>query len=224
MILTCATNLETEEALTLLESTFGKIPTGTPPPGSVIARPTAPNGTQNAHEPMDKEQVYILLGSLLPGAADTDAPAIMVANSILSARLKAELREKQGLAYSVGSSVSFDREFGWQMCSMGTGKENYAAARDGILGELRRIQSEPVSAEELTTAQNTIWGTSLMRSLSRINQSFFMAVNEFLGRGYDYHDRLADLVRAVSVEDVQRVAKQYFDTEDYVLATVGDLE
>lgn len=224
MILTCATNLETEEALALLENTFGRIPTGTPPAASVIATPAAPSGARIAHEPMDKEQVYISLGSLLPGAADADAPAIMVANSILSSRLKAELREKQGLAYSVGASVSFDREFGWQVCTMGTGKDNYAAARDGILAELRRIQAEPVTAEELATAQNTIWGTSLMRRLSRINQSFFMAINEFLGRGYDYHDRLADLVRAVSIEDVQRVAKQYFDTEDYVLATVGNLE
>ena len=64
---------------------------------------------------MDKEQIYILLGSLLPGAPEPDAPAIMVANRILSARLALELREHQGIAYSVGSSVSFDRGFGWQI-------------------------------------------------------------------------------------------------------------
>ncbi|MBI3872050.1 MAG: insulinase family protein [candidate division Zixibacteria bacterium] len=224
MILTCVTNLPGDSAFAIIESSFGRIPTGTPPGNSAVAPPKPPSGVQIAHQPMQKEQVYIYLGGVLPGAADSDAAAIIVANQILSARLGDHLREKLGLAYSVGSSVNFDRDFGWYCCTMGTGKANYIKARDGILNEILRLQQDTVSAEELATAQNTLWGSSLTARLSRVNQAYFMGVDLFLGRGFDYADKMSAQMRAVAAADIARVARRWFDTQNYVLATVGNLE
>jgi len=223
MIVTCATNLSIDSTFALLEGSLGKILAGTPP-AVTIPKPVAPKGIVSAHKQMQKEQVYIYLGGLLPGASSPDAPAIMVANQILSARLGAELREKQGLAYSVGSSVRFDKDFGWLTCAMGTGKKNYATARDGILGEIRRLRNEPPTAEEISIAQNSIWGSTLTAQLSRVTQAYYMGMDEFIGVGYDHGEHLLELVRSVKPTDVQRVAKQYFDADNYVLATVGNLE
>jgi predicted Zn-dependent peptidase len=223
MIVTCVTNMPAEGAFSLLDRTFGQIDEGSPP-RSETAKPPAPQGAVVQHTPMDKEQVYINLGGLLPGATDADAPAIRVAGRILSSRLAYELREKQGLAYSVGASVNFDREFGWHMCTMGTGKDNYAQARDGIIQEIRRLQEELPTGEELEIAQNSIWGSALTAQLSRVNQAYYMGVNEFLGLGYDQSDHIAQQVRAVRPADVQRVARMYFDPDNYVLATVGTVE
>jgi len=220
---TCVTNLGTEDAFGLLERTLGQIGQGTPPQTGTM-RPTSPSGVISQHAPMEKEQVYIYLGGLLPGATDADAPAIRVAGQILSSRLAKELREKQGLAYSVGASVSFDREFGWHMCTMGTGKDNYLQAKEGILRELRRLQEELPAPEELEIAQNSIWGSALTAQLSRVNQAYYMGVDEFLGLGYEQEERTAKQVRAVQAADVQRVARLYFDPDNYVLATVGNLE
>jgi len=224
VILSCVTNLSPADAFALLDSTFGRLPAGAPTTINPIPAPQPPAGVVTQHKPMQKEQVYIYLGSLVPGASDPDAPALMVATQILSSRLGDELREKRGLAYSVGASVSFDHDFGWYICAMGTGKANYDSARTGILDEIRRIQSEPVSAAELETAQNTLWGSSLTARLSRVNQAYYMGVDEFLGRGYDDSDHLAEHVRKVTIADVSRVAKRWFSTESYVLATVGKLE
>jgi zinc protease len=222
-ILTCVTNLSTDTAVALLERTFGRIPQGTPPQVS-IARPAAPQGLVVRHEPMEKEQVYIYLGGPLPGASDANVPAIQVATEILSTRLAGELREKQGLAYSVGASVHFDREFGWHLCVMGTGKDNYPQAKDGILAEIRRLREELPTDEEVEIAQNSIWGSTLMRQLSRVNQAYYMGVYEYLGLGYDYAESIAGRIRAVRAADVQRVARTYFDTENYILATAGTIE
>ena len=222
-IATCVTNLAMEDAFGLLERTLGQIEAGTPP-RIVPMKPASPSGVISHHTPMDKEQVYIYLGGLLPGASDADVPAIRVAGQILSTRLAKELREKQGLAYSVGASVNLDREFGWQMCVMGTGKDNYAQAKEGILQELRRLQEELPAPEEVEIAQNSIWGSALTSQLSRVNQAYYMGVDEFLGLGYEQGERMAQQVRAVRAADVQRVARLYFDPDNYVLATVGDLE
>lgn len=223
MILTCVTNMPTASAFELLERTFGQIEKGTPPHPRITV-PPAPKGIVTQHTPMEKEQVYINLGGLLPGAVDADAPAIQVAGRILSKWLADELREKQGLAYSVGASVNFDRDFGWQMCTMGTGKDNYQQAKAGIIEQLRRLQEDLPTEEELEIAQNSIWGSSLMTQLSRVNQAYYMGVDEFLGLGYDYSEHAARQVRAVRAADVQRVARKYFDPDNYVMATVGTAE
>jgi zinc protease len=223
IILTCVTGMSGDEAMALLDSTFGKFPTATPA-AVTIAPPAAPQGVQTGHKTMQKEQVYIYLGGPIPGAKSADMAALLVANQILSARLGDELREKQGLAYSVGSSVQFDRDFGWMICKMGTGKANYPKARDGILAEIHGLQSVPVGKDELETAQNTLWGSSLTSRLARTNQAYYMGVDEYLGLGYDFTDHMIDKVRAVTAEDVLRVAKQYFPTGNYVLATAGQTE
>lgn len=223
IILTCVTGMPTDSAMMVIEQTFGTM-TGAPPTTVSIPIPLSPSTVQAEHKAMQKEQVYIYLGNTVAGAGSDDMPALMVANNILSARLGNELREKQGLAYSVGSSVQFDREFGWFACKMGTGKANYAKARDGILDQIRLLHETPVGGEELETAQNTLWGSSLTSRLSRVNQAFYMGVDEFLGLGYDFSDRMIGNIRAVTAADVQRVAKQFFHADSYIVATVGEVE
>lgn len=223
MILTCVTNLDPANAFALIEEHFGKLPEGTPP-AVRVENPVPPSGEVSRHQPMEKEQVYIYLGGPIPGASDSAAAAVQVATRILSSRLGNELRERQGLAYSVGASVRFDRDFGWYAATMGTGHDNYPKARDGMLAEIRRLGETAPSAEEVEIAQNTIWGSGLTAGLSRITQAYEMGVDEFLGLGYDYSERMAVAVRAVTPEQVRLAAKRWFDPQNYILATVGKLE
>ncbi|GAF87866.1 unnamed protein product, partial [marine sediment metagenome] len=170
---------------------------------------------------MQKEQVYIYLGGLLPGISSPDKEALIVMNSILSSNLGLNLREKEGLAYSVGSSVKLDREFGWYIVSMGTRPDNYQKALDGILTQMGRMKTSLPTGEELEKAKNGLWGRMLMYRLSRVNQAFWMGVNQFKGYGYDYDEFYIEKIRAVTPEDVRRVAQTYLDTKNYVLAVVG---
>jgi predicted Zn-dependent peptidase len=51
-----------------------------------------------------------------------------------------------------------------------------------------------------------------------------MGVHEYLGLGYDYAETAAEQIRAVRPADVQRVARAYFDTRNYILATAGTID
>ena len=220
MILTVATNLPPEKVLSLIKSNFGDLPEGgfgtiSIPKPNVISKPA------EVIQKMEKKQVYIYLGNLLPGINHPDAPALVAANSILSTRLGQNLREKKGLAYSVGSSVKFDKDFGWFVASIGTRPKNYDVALAGILNEINQIKEAPVTEKELETAKNSLWGNQLFYRLSRINQAYYMGVNEFLGVGYDYDPVYIEKIRAVTQEKVIEVAQKYLDTQNYVLAVVG---
>ena len=220
MIVTVVTNSPAEEMMGRIQNAFGDMQRVDFPLPNIVAPPelTAPVKAQNI---MEKEQVYIYLGGPLPGIFSADVPALKVMNSILSSRLGLNLREKQGLAYSVGSSVSFDKQFGWFVSSIGTRPQNYEVALKGILAEMRKLKEEEVALQELEKAKNGIWGNMLFYRLSRVNQAYFMSVNEFKEVGYDYDDKYIQHIRTVTAEQVKQVAEKYLDTENYVLAVVG---
>lgn len=220
MIITVGTNYDADTMMTMLENVFGDMPAvefASPAP----VPKTNLKGMRGAHFEMDKEQVYIYLGGILPGADHPDAIAIKVAAEVLSSRLRLNLREREGLAYSVGAGVAFDPEFGWFICSIGTGAQNFETARDGILVEIEKLKSEGLTSKELETAKNSLWGRTLTRRLSRINQAYYMGVNEYLGLGYDYEKVFVPAMRALTVEDIKSAADKYFDTDNYVIATAG---
>ena len=222
MIMAIATNIEPDTIMGWINNTFEQMPRDNSPYPKVPI-PAKPSGLVEVHHEMDKEQIYIYMGSLTPGLKSPDAPAIDMASSIISTRMRLNLREKQGLAYSVGMGVDFMPDFGWTVVSMGTGFENYEVAKNGLIAEIRQVMSAAPQEDELAKARNSTWGSMLLAKASRINQAFYMCKNEFLGVGYDYEDDYLTKVRQVTTADVQRVAIDYFDTENMVIATAGKL-
>lgn len=220
LIITMVTNLPAQEMMGKIQNAFGDMPR-VDFPAPVIPAPDSLTMMVKAQDIMEKEQVYIYLGRPLPGIFSGDVPALKVMDEILSSRLALNLREKQGLAYSVGSSASFDKQFGWFVASIGTRPQNYQVALKGILAEMEKMKEETATPEELEKAKNGIWGSSLFYRLSRVNQAYFMSVSEFKEVGYDYDQRYIDHIRQVTAEQVQQAAQKYLDTENYVLAVVG---
>jgi zinc protease len=222
MIITVCTNMPADQMMDKIKNAFGNMVRVDFPEPEVPA-PTPLSSPLKATKEMEKEQIYIYLGQPMPGIQSPNAPALALMNSILSSRLGLNLREVKGLAYSVGSSISFERDFGWFIASIGTRPQNYQEALDGILGEMKKIKQEEVTPDELEKAKNGIWGRMLFYRLSRINQAYFMGVNEFRGAGYDYDDKYIESLRKVTIDQVKEVAEKYLSADNYVLAVVGKM-
>ena len=209
-----------DQMINKIKSAFGDLQRVDFPEPNISA-PSPLSAPLKAEKEMEKEQIYIYLGQPMPGIGSPDAPALALMNSILSSRLGLNLREVKGLAYSVGSSITFDKDFGWFIASIGTRPQNYQEALDGFLGEMKGIRQEEVTPEELEKAKNGIWGRMLFYRLSRLNQAYFMGVNEFRGAGYDYDDKYIESLRKVTIDQVKQTAEKYLSTDNYVLAVVG---
>jgi zinc protease len=222
LIITVVTNLDADQMMNKIKNAFGNM-SKIDFPQPQVPSPSPLDSAIKVEKIMEKEQVYIYLGEPMPGIKSLDAPALDLMNSILSSRLGLNLREVKGLAYSVGSSIHFDKDFGWFIASIGTRPQNYQEALDGILGEIKKIKEEKVTPEELEKAKNGIWGSMLFYRLSRINQAYYMGVNEFRGVGYDYDDKYIETLRKVTVDQIKQVAEIYLNTDNYVLAVVGKM-
>lgn len=170
---------------------------------------------------MEKEQAALSLGLPLTGRESPEVPALQLMTSILSSRLASQLREVQGLAYAVGANAQFFPGFGWLQVSLATTPANLEVAREGIFKEMSRMKEGLVEEMEREAAINGAWGSFLMSCLSSINRAYYASLFELLGLPIDYGLGLRQRLNRVSREEIQRVARAYLDTENFVLAITG---
>lgn len=220
IILAIATSRDTSEVLEWVVQRFAQLA----PNQTLVAGPTAPQPlmvSREEHAELNKEQIGIYLGGMLPGANDPSSVSLEVALSVLSSRLWGNLRERQGLAYSVGAGGAFDRDFGWWYCVMGTSADKYQRAYDGILLEIDKLRLDGPTELELKQTRNQIWGRLMSAKLSRINQAYYMAVNEYLGRPPSYDPEYLNALTKVELVSVAQAMLRHIRIDATVLATAG---
>ena len=221
MIISVTSNRDVNEVRDWLYNRFGRLTDLSENlEASEPIRPTV-LAKEEVHTELDKEQIAIYLGSPLPPANDPDEAALELATSILSERLYLNLREKQGLAYSVGAGAGFDRSCGWYYCSIGTGSENYQTALEGIILQIEKLKFDGPTQEEIKRTKNKIWGRLMSSKLSSINQAYYLGLNEYLNRSVDYDKTYLESLEKVTFDDIRRVASVYFRTDNYILSSAG---
>ena len=103
----------------------------------------------------------------------------------------------------------------------GVNPANVEQAIDGILEEVRRLRDEPVPANELADSQSYLTGSMPLRLETNEGVARTLLHMERHELGLDYLQRYSDLVKAVTVADIQAVARRYLDLEVSALAIAG---
>src|SRR5262249_51102361 len=141
------------------------------------------------------EQVHLFVGVPSIAMPDESRFACYILNTILgggmSSRLFQNIREKQGLAYSVYSELSMYRDAGCLFVYAGTSMRTAERLIQSIVNEMHEAASSPVTAEELRRAKDHLKGSivlglestsSRMANLARQETYFggFMSIDEML--------------------------------------------
>lgn len=190
---------------------FQDLPGDPEPAEPALPPPADPNARQVLGRPA--AQAQILVGYLAPPLSHPDYPAVKVLSALLgggmSGRLFTELRNKQGLAYSLGALYPSRMDTGFVVIHMGTAPENMDRAEEGIRRETARLRQERVTDEELQRAKAYLLGNLAMDRRTNARQAWYLAFFELEGVGHEFLDRYVKAVDAVTAEDVQRVAGAY---------------
>jgi predicted Zn-dependent peptidase len=174
-------------------------------------------------------QSNVVLGHFGINRANPDRYAIQIMDMILggggfSSRIMERVRTDEGLAYSVASSFpTSSRDVSLFRVTVQTKNENVPRAVRVILDEMGRMQTQLVSPRELDGAKEAIANSFVFRFTSRFSVVTQLLTLELDGYPPDYYDTLLDRYRAVTREDVQRVARQYLRPDAVSILVVGNV-
>ncbi|HEX6058498.1 MAG TPA: pitrilysin family protein [Gemmatimonadaceae bacterium] len=182
--------------------------------GTPIADAPWPAEPTQSAESREKAQTAIALAFPAPARGDDDryvADLIAGIASGLGGRFFDELRDRQSLAYTVQAFASERRAAGLFVSYIATSPEKEEVARQGLLREFAKLRKERVSETELRQAQTYAIGTHAIRQQSGGAVLGDIVDAWLLGRGLGELAEFEERVRGVTPDDVQRVARRYFD-------------
>jgi len=208
----------------LLDKTFGDLPEGIELDNEIIEG----SGVSGVHLiEVDVPQSSVILGHKGFLRADDDFLAAYVMNHIFGgggfgSRLTTEVREKNGLAYSVYSYLNPMDRAGLYMGGVATANERVKQSIDLIRAEWTRLAEEGVTEGELETAKKFLTGAFALRFDSNAKIARYLAGLQAADLGIDYIDTRNDEVNAVTVDDVNRVAKRLLKPDELFIVVVGN--
>jgi predicted Zn-dependent peptidase len=222
-VVAVAGNATPAQARALIEERLADV-RGHPLPSFAPAAPGLPAEHVQV-EARDTDQSNLYFGMRAISRTDPDRYALTVLNSLLgrgmSSRLFKEVRERRGLAYSVGSSVSRHHDTGVLAVSAGVGPEKVEEAGRVILEEVFKLVDEPVPEDELSRARDFTIGNF------RLSLETTMALTQWTGENLvttgeiEEIDEVVVKLAAVTANDVRRVARRLFTRDNVAMSLVG---
>ena len=141
-----------------------------------------------------------------------------------TARIPGRIRSDEGLAYSAFSAFQTSRDIGMFFVTCQTKLESTNRAISIALEEIDKMRKMPIDKEELAQAKETFMNQYVFRfttSASIVGQKVDIEYEEL---PLNYLETYLDNVKAVTQEDVQRVAKKYLHPDEIKILVVGNKE
>jgi predicted Zn-dependent peptidase len=187
-------------------------------------RPAAPILIEQKSE---LEQAHLVLATPWPHALSNDRYAASLLASVMgggtSSRLWQKVREERGLAYSVGAAGSAFSDVGVFTVYAGTSPEYLDDVLELSLAEMREVVRNNVSEEELRIAKDQAISSILLGLESSSARAGTLARQEIIHGRRISPDEVIAKIRAITVDELQEVARTYFKSETVALGALGNL-
>ena len=172
----------------------------------------------------DLKTDWIIIGWQTSGIlAKKDYATLQVIDALLgtgmSSRLFKNLRDRDGLAYQLGSQFSANILKGAFITYIGTNPENLDCAQQKMKEEIFRLKTEFVGSKELQEAKDKLLGHYIIGLETNLDKATTVGWFETTGRGYQFEDEYIKQINEVTEADIIEVANKYF-TNNYVLSIV----
>lgn len=223
--LVVAGDVSADEAEALAARTLGTWKGGSPAPAAVDDRPASDAPRVVLVAKPDAQQSELRVGHVGVPRHTPDYFPLLVMNSIFgglfNSRVNLNLRERHG--YTYGARSAFDWRCGagpFAVESAVATDKTVAAARE-VLIEMARMRDELVAPEELSLATSYLDGVFPIRYETTSAIASALSALVIFGLPDDYFDRYRERVRAVTVDEVRRAAREYLRPERLQLVVAG---
>jgi len=228
MIVAVSGDFDEQEMLAKLEKAFAGWERGSPAPDP--ASPTATLEPGLYHVPKEIPQGKVVLGMRSIARDDPDAIPLVLLNDILGAggftsRIMQQVRSNEGLAYSARSTLApkvyYPGDF---RAGFESKNPTVALATKIVLDQIRGVRDDLVTEQELETAKASAIETFPRQFESKPAMLRVFVNDEWTKRPEGFWKTFREKVKAVTREDLQRVARKHLDPEKIAILVVGDWE
>jgi len=172
------------------------------------------------------EQVNLSLGVRAYSYHDKKYYATKMLGIILggsmSSRLFISVRERKGLAYQVRTQVESYYDSGYLTTTIGTSADKVEQVIKTVLAEYKKISNQLVDLAELKKAKDYIHGKTIINLESSDDMVGWFIRQEILNKKVLTPAEFFKKVNSVTVQDINRVAKEIFQAQNLNLAIIGD--
>ncbi len=140
-----------------------------------------------------------------------------------SSRLWQKIREEKGLAYSVGASAAMYQDCGVFSIYAGTSPKQTEEVLDISIAELSKVVRDGITLEELELIKEQTTASILLGLEDSSVRAGTLARLEMVhGRQISLEETL-EKIEIVSLEEVQSLAREFFQTENIAFGALGNL-
>lgn len=220
-------DVQPETAIAHLEHYFGGWDSASPSPTQHLPAVPPLAGVQRRDTAMaGKTQSEIIWGVHGLARTDPDYYPAMVANMILGqlgmgGRMGDNVRDTQGLAYHVYTSVQAGLGAGPWVAAAGVSPETVDQTVAAMLHEIERFKQEGPTDEELSDARAYLTGRLAIILETNGGIANTLLDIESYALGLDFIERYPAIINSVGTDDIIAVVRKYLSTESYVLAVAG---
>jgi predicted Zn-dependent peptidase len=173
------------------------------------------------------EQVQICIGVPSHPMAHERRHASYILSTLLgggmSSRLFQNIRERQGLAYSIYADLNPYRDTGCLSVYAGTSRTSATKVVESVISEFRKLKSETVPEEELRRAKDQLKG-SLMLSLESSTARMSNLARQAMYFDHFYTmDELIEKIESVTAEELKGLANEFFQKDAIAVTVLGNL-
>ena len=219
-------NLSTEEVMSLVDSVFADLPVqsdGQPLPKpnlsysgqTVVTRQTIPQSVSLFYHPgLNTDDKNYLILSLVSSIFGSD----------FTSRLMREVREKNGLAYTVQSFLSIKKEAASLGGFVGSENAKIDEALTRIKKEFATLASFGVTEQELKDAKKAAVGSFVLRLSSTGAIAAQLLTYQEINYPASYLNERSGKINAIRLNDVNAFIKDFFDPKKLTFYVVGNPE
>jgi predicted Zn-dependent peptidase len=224
IVIAAAGSLQHDRFLELASRKFGHIPAAALELGDLAPKTTPRISMRNKKS---LEQVQLCIGVPSYPISHENRYASFVLNTLLgggmSSRLFQNVREKQGLVYSIFSELNPYRDAGCLAVYAGTSRESAVKVVQSVLSEFRILKEAPVSSDELTRAKAQLKGNLMLSLESSMARMSNLARQEMYYERFYGMDEITERIEAVQADAVQNVAREFFVADQIAVTLLGNL-
>jgi predicted Zn-dependent peptidase len=178
-------------------------------------------------EYQDGKQEHLALMFPFPNYTDPDYYAAMVISEVLggnmASRLFVEVREKRGLVYGVSASLSGNKHIGALRIYAGTTPEQGHECLEVIVNELRKLEQEGITEDELKRAKVQLKSENVMRGEGSAARMGAIARSWWYERKLQTIQEVKEAIDAVTQEQILRVLHRFSPLNPLTVAAIGPL-